>query len=226
MPIYPGGEAELMKFINRNIRYPEEAKAEKIEGRVTLRFVVNTEGKAEAITVLRGVHPLLDAEAVRVISMLNGWKPGMQGGKAINVWYAVPVTFSLSAWESGFTQNSMSDFYKFIYSNINYPQEAKSSSDTGRIFVVVKLNKGGIIKECKALTERNEIKVPVLEEVVIIGYSSAGEKSSNSVNAVSNEHLALKTECLRVANKLTVNEIPDWKDKDMEFALAFKFILR
>jgi TonB family protein len=227
MPTYPGGEAELMKFINRNIRYPEEAKAEKIEGRVTLRFVVNTEGKAEAITVLRGIHPLLDAEAVRVISLLNGWKPGMQGGKAINVWYAVPVTFSLSAWESGFTQTSMSDFYKFIYSNINYPQEAKSSSDTGRIFVVVKLNKGGIIKECKALTERNEIKVPVLEEVVITGYRSAGEKSSaNSGNAVSNEHLALKTECLRVANKLTVNEIPDWKDKDMEFALAFKFMLR
>ena len=100
MPTYPGGNVELMKFIKDNIKYPEEAKTGKIEGRVILKFAINTEGKAEAITVLRGVHPLLDAEAVRVISLLSGWKPGIQGGKAVNTWYSVPVTFSLPAQDA------------------------------------------------------------------------------------------------------------------------------
>lgn len=99
MPLYPGGDAELLNFIKNNTKYPEAAKAEKIEGRVIVRFVISTEGRAEAISVLKGVHPLLDAEALRVVSKLSGWKPGMQGGKAVNVWYMVPVNFSLSPTE-------------------------------------------------------------------------------------------------------------------------------
>jgi TonB family protein len=96
MPRYPGGDAELLNFIKNNTKYPEAAKAEKIEGRVIVRFVVSNEGRAEAISVLKGVHPLLDAEAIKVVSMLSGWKPGMQGGKAVNVWYMVPINFSLT----------------------------------------------------------------------------------------------------------------------------------
>ena len=95
MPMYPGGDAELLNFISQNTRYPEEAKAKKIEGRVIARFFVSTEGNAEAVTILKGVHPLLDAEAARVVSMLKGFKPGMQGGKAVNVWYMVPINFTL-----------------------------------------------------------------------------------------------------------------------------------
>jgi TonB family protein len=99
MPTYPGGGTDMMKFIKDNIRYPEVAKTEKVEGRVILRFVINTEGKVEAISVLKSVHPLLDAEAVRVISLMTDWNPGMQGGKPVNVWYSLPVTFNLSAQE-------------------------------------------------------------------------------------------------------------------------------
>jgi TonB family protein len=95
MPMYPGGDIELLKFISTNTRYPESAKAEKIEGRVIVRFIVNTTGNAEDASVLRGVHPLLDNEALRVISMLTGFEPGMQGGKPVNVWYMVPITFVL-----------------------------------------------------------------------------------------------------------------------------------
>jgi TonB family protein len=227
MPTYPGGDKELIKFINSNIRYPEEAKTGNISGRVILRFVVNTEGKAEAITVLKNVHPLLDAEAVRVISLLSGWTPGMMGGKPVNVWYSVPVTFRLSTPEPIFLKTSEADFFRFINTNIVYPQEAKNASDTGSIFVVVKLTKGGTIKECKAFTDRKEIKDPMLNEVVIMGYKTAPEKGSpTNINGSPSVHLALKTECLRVANLLSVNEIPDWKEKDMEFALAFKFILK
>jgi TonB family protein len=93
MPMYPGGDTELLRFITENTKYPEAAKAEKIEGKVIIRFVVNTEGNTEGVSVIKGVHPLLDAEAVRVVSLLSGFKPGMQGGKAVPVWYMVPVNF-------------------------------------------------------------------------------------------------------------------------------------
>ena len=96
MPMYPGGDGELLKFIAMNTQYPEAAKAEKISGRVIVRFIVNTVGNTEGISVLKGVHSLLDAEAVRVVSLLSGFKPGMQGGEAVNVWYMVPITFTLA----------------------------------------------------------------------------------------------------------------------------------
>jgi TonB family protein len=95
MPMYPGGEGELLKFLAENTQYPEEAKAQRIEGKVIIRFIVNTEGDTEGISVLKGVHPLLDAEAVRVVGMLSGFKPGKQGGKAVPVWYMVPINFAL-----------------------------------------------------------------------------------------------------------------------------------
>jgi|WetSurSiteA1Bulk_404760.scaffolds.fasta_scaffold01057_4 TonB family protein len=95
MPMYPGGEGELLKFIAENTKYPEAAKAEKIQGKVIVRFIVNTDGNTEGMSVLKGVHPLLDAEAVRVVGLLTGFKPGMQGGKAVPVWYMVPINFAL-----------------------------------------------------------------------------------------------------------------------------------
>lgn len=95
MPMYQGGEGELLKFIAENTKYPEAAKAEKIQGKVIIRFIVNTEGDTEGISVLKGVHPLLDAEAARVVSMISGFKPGMQGGKAVPVWNMVPINFTL-----------------------------------------------------------------------------------------------------------------------------------
>jgi TonB family protein len=95
MPDYPGGDAELLNFIKTNAKYPEAAKAEKIEGRIIVRFIVNKNGDAEEPIILKGVHPLLDAEAIRVVNMLKGFTPGSQGGKPVNVYYMVPINFSL-----------------------------------------------------------------------------------------------------------------------------------
>jgi protein TonB len=95
MPSFPGGDAELMKFIYANIVYPEIAKENNIQGRVVLKFCVTYKGTVDQVQVLKKVDPALDAEAVRVIKMLPAFKPGKQGGKAVNVWYNVPVTFQL-----------------------------------------------------------------------------------------------------------------------------------
>jgi TonB family protein len=98
-PQYPGGDAELMNFIKANTKYPEALKQEKIEGRVAVRFVVNKNGNVEDLTILKGVHPLLDAEAIRVISLLKGFSPGTQGGNPVNVYYAAIVNFSIPITE-------------------------------------------------------------------------------------------------------------------------------
>jgi hypothetical protein len=110
--------------------------------------------------------------------------------------------------------------------NTGYPQEAKSASDTGKIFVVVKMGKGGIVKECKAFTEKTAIKVPFLPEVVIVGYKTPGPGDIKPGKVTGNEHLELKTESERVVNKIGSVDIPEWKDKDMEFALTINFVLK
>lgn len=99
MPMYPGGDAVLLDFIRNNTKYPQEALDQKIEGRVIVRFVVTAKGTVENATVLKSLHPLLDAEALRVVSLLGNFMPGTQGGKPVNVWYMVPVTFRLPVQE-------------------------------------------------------------------------------------------------------------------------------
>ena len=94
-PVFPGGEKELMNFINGNIKYPDEAIANNIEGRVILRFVVSTDGSVKRIELIKGVDPLLNQEAMRVISLLPKWKPGKNNGNPAAVWFSVPVTFTL-----------------------------------------------------------------------------------------------------------------------------------
>jgi TonB family protein len=95
MPSYPGGEDALKRFINDNLRYPSDAKANNIQGRVSIRFVITKEGNVEDPIIIRSINSLLDAEAVRVISLLTGWKPGMQEGKPVNVNFIMPVEFKL-----------------------------------------------------------------------------------------------------------------------------------
>jgi protein TonB len=95
MPAFPGGDEALLKYIAEKIIYPEEAAANGIQGRVTLRFVVASDGSVKQVEILRGVHPDLDKEAIRVISLLPKWKPGKQNGIAVPVFFSVPVNFKL-----------------------------------------------------------------------------------------------------------------------------------
>lgn len=95
MPKFPGGDSELLKFIGKNIKYPKECKEKGIEGRVILAFTVGKDGGLSDYEILRGVDPLLDAEAIRVIQTMPKWAPGTQEGKPVNVRYTVPVTYRL-----------------------------------------------------------------------------------------------------------------------------------
>ncbi len=96
MPEYPdGGQAGLLAFLSKNIRYPAIAQENGVQGRVTVQFVVNTDGSIVDATVLRGVDPYLDKEALRVVNSMPKWKPGKQRGKPVRVRYTVPVMFRL-----------------------------------------------------------------------------------------------------------------------------------
>ena len=95
MPEYPGGIKALFDYLCQNVKYPDDAEKQKIEGRVIATFVVETDGTISNIEVVKPVFPSLDAEAVRVLSGMPKWTPGMQSGKAIRVKYTVPISFNL-----------------------------------------------------------------------------------------------------------------------------------
>ena len=95
MASYPGGTPALMDFLNENIKYPEQAEREGIEGRVVAGFIVERDGSVSNIEILKSVHPLLDAEVVRVMSLMPNWIPGRQNGQPVRVKYSLPITFRL-----------------------------------------------------------------------------------------------------------------------------------
>jgi TonB family protein len=95
MPVFPGGDYALLKYIGEKTIYPETAKAQNVQGKVIIRFCVTAEGGVSQISVLKGVSPDLDAEAMRVVKTLPVFNPGKQGGKPVPVWYMVPITFTL-----------------------------------------------------------------------------------------------------------------------------------
>ena len=95
MPEFPGGQAELMSFIAKSIKYPVVAQENGIQGRVTCTFVVNRDGTIVDAQVVRGIDPALDKEALRVINSMPKWKPGKQRGKPVRVKFTLPVTFRL-----------------------------------------------------------------------------------------------------------------------------------
>ena len=95
MPSFPGGDAECMRFLSKNIKYPTIAQENGIQGRVILQFVVNKDGSIVDVTVARSVDPYLDKEAVRVVKMMPKWTPGKQRGKPVRVKYTLPVMFRL-----------------------------------------------------------------------------------------------------------------------------------
>ena len=95
MPKFPGGDAELYKFISNNLNYPAMAIENNVQGRVVVQFVVTKDGSIGNVKVVRSVDRDLDNEAIRVCKKLPKFIPGKQNGQPVNVWYTLPVTFKL-----------------------------------------------------------------------------------------------------------------------------------
>lgn len=98
MPVFPGGEGELLAYISKNLKYPVIAQENAIQGKVILRFVVSKTGQVDtvkAVEVVRSLDPACDKEAIRVVKSLPNFIPGKQNGVNVAVWYTLPVTFRL-----------------------------------------------------------------------------------------------------------------------------------
>lgn len=95
MPEFPGGAAEMTRFIQKNIKYPMMARESDIQGRVYINFVVEPDGSVSNVTVMRGIGGGCDEEAVRIVNMMPKWNPGKQRGIAVRCSFTVPIVFRL-----------------------------------------------------------------------------------------------------------------------------------
>lgn len=96
MPVYPGGDEALFGHLMKNTQYPPEAKEKGEEGTTYIGFIIEKDGHMDDFKILRGSHPALDAEAMRVIRTLESFKPGYQRGKPVRVSMIIPVRFILN----------------------------------------------------------------------------------------------------------------------------------
>ena len=92
---FPGGQTALMKWLSNNVRYPESAQQNDIQGRVVVRFVVEKDGSIGAATIVKGVDKDLDREALRVVKKMPRWQPGKNNGVAVRSYFNLPVVFKL-----------------------------------------------------------------------------------------------------------------------------------
>ena len=200
MPEYPGGLNACMQFIARNIKYPVLASEAKVEGRVIVQFVVDKDGSIVEQRVARSVEPSLDAEALRVVSMMPKWKPGKQKGQNVRVQFAMPVTFRLEG--GGAPQNHASavavrlndsqptpliivdgkEISNAVLQSID-PENIESISvlkDESATKIYGEKGKNGVIlvtlkvKEAPIVTGAKQF-----DEVVVVGYGSHASKTGS-----------------------------------------------
>lgn len=130
-PEFPGGIDGLMQFLSQNIVYPNECAEQEIQGRVLVKFTVFKDGKVGNIEVVNSVHPLLDAEAIRVVSLLPDWKPGKLGNENVNVWYTLPISFKLQDNSApALSERDQADFNQFL----ELGQQAEREGNVGHAF--------------------------------------------------------------------------------------------
>ena len=177
MPEFVGGMGECMKYLAANIKYPTEAIEKGIQGRVIVQMVVTKEGYIADTKIARGIDPLLDAEALRVVSGMPKWKPGKQRGQAVNVMYTLPVMFRLDGdadkketatpkeadtqTEAKVDENTifqvvqempefpggMAECMKWLGKNVNYPATAMEKGIQGRVIIQFVVERDGSITE-------------------------------------------------------------------------------
>ena len=206
MPQFPGGNGAMNNFLSRTIMYPAEAAKKKIQGRVICQFIVSKEGLITNLKVLKGVDPLLDAEAIRVLNMMPRWNPGEQGGKAVNTKFTLPIAFKIQsdakAPATTLSKDSgdkvfvivekmpqfpggMEAMNKFLRETIKYPIEAKTKKIQGRVLCKFVIAKDGsivdpiVVKSVDPLLDAEAIRV-----VKLMPKWSPGKQKGEAVRTI------------------------------------------
>lgn len=174
-PMFNGGaDIEFSKWVNAHLVYPASTKNEGVQGRLVMQFVIYPDGKVRDVKVIRGVHPDLDAEAVRVVSSSPDWKPGYVNGKPVKVSYVLPIVFQLKGGEKKdapaapqdtskalpfnmlevkptFNGGSAGDFSLWVNENLKYPKSAYEAGAQGRVTLQFTIGKDGNVGDVKVL---------------------------------------------------------------------------
>ena len=192
MPEYPGGMRAGLEFMARNLRYPAKAQEAGKQGRVIVQFVVRKDGSLSDFKVLRPVDPWLDAEAIRVISTMPKWKPGMQDGKPVSVKFTLPVTFMLEGTNNK-PKASDNDVVVVGYGVTPAPQKSEVPAAIVQMFQNGKNSQGKeealpmvLIDKTEASTETmNKLDPQCIESITVLKDADAtaiyGEKGKNGV---------------------------------------------
>jgi len=161
MPQFRGGETALLKFLQDNIQYPPQAVKDKVQGRVVVQFLVDPSGCVSEVNVVRSVREDLDAEAVRVAKMLPKFYPGRINGKAVSVWYTLPVAFTLKGDDVPSKPKDVEEkaefpggekaLEQFLKDNIKYPSKAVKNKIEGRVKVEFLVGKTGKVSHIRVV---------------------------------------------------------------------------
>ena len=167
--VMPKAGYDIGQYLGENMHYPEHAREHNIEGRVIIKFIVNEDGHISDCTVMKSIDEECDAEALRVVQSMPPWKPGMQDGKAVKVYFTIPIVFRLEDDKTGqpsVAQPSSEGVYsyvqvmpvapydvkKYLADNVHYPAAARKNHVEGRVVIKFVVNEDGSIFNCSVKT--------------------------------------------------------------------------
>ncbi len=161
-PTYSGGYISLMNFLSENIKYPEIAKANGVQGETLLSFIIEKDGTISNIEVLKSLSKECDEEAVRVLKLMPKWESGKRKNKSIRFKMNMPISFSLTndkGQDSIYSECEESPEFKggddslnnFLGRNIKYPRIAKENGDQGKVIAAFVIEKDGSISNIKII---------------------------------------------------------------------------
>lgn len=147
-------------WCSTQIDYPEEALKNNITGKVMVRFIITAEGNVSDVKVIKGAHPLLDAEAVRVVASSPAWEPVTVNGKKVNVEFVIPIAFRIKKKSDNdhiieharFSCRGYSDFISWISHNIKYPKEAALNDVDGDVYLAFDISEDGYVGNVRVLS--------------------------------------------------------------------------
>jgi len=161
-PTYPGGYISLMNFISENIKYPEIAKANGVQGETLLIFIIEKDGTISKIEVLKSLSKECDEEAIRVLKLMPKWESGKNKNKPIRFKMNMPISFLLtndkgndsiysSCEENPEYNGGVESLTKFLAKNIRYPRIAREDGDKGKVVMTFVIEKDGSISDIKII---------------------------------------------------------------------------
>ena len=214
-PMFPGGMQEMMKYMQKEIQYPQEALDKGIGGKVIVQFVVNKDGSITDANVVKSIDPTLDAEALRVVNSMPNWTPGKQKGEPVRVRFTLPVAFGVSKGGDPASGTTYTYTKTTVVKNEAPTQEKTAEDEIVNVPEEMPMFPGGMQELMKFL--QKEVKYPAeaqdkgIQGRVVVQFVVNKEGSITDTKVVKSVDPLLDAESLRV-----VNAMPNWtpgKDK-------------